>query len=102
MSRHLRTHHHRYRHPHREGQVRPPTHLWPELYHQQLQPQLAPRVAGGDFQSFGMSWKFTYGLWNNLEVYAVIPYIHNWAGNVEAPDHAESAPPISEASAIST
>jgi len=37
--------------------------------------------AGGDFQSFGMSWKFTYGLINNLEVYAVIPYIHNWAGN---------------------
>lgn len=39
--------------------------------------------AGGDFQSFGMSWKFTYGLFNNLEVYAVIPYIHNWAGNVK-------------------
>jgi hypothetical protein len=41
--------------------------------------------AGGDFQSFGMSWKFTYGLWNNLEVYTVIPYIHNWAGNVNEP-----------------
>jgi hypothetical protein len=41
--------------------------------------------AGGDFQSFGMSWKFTYGLFNNLEVYAVIPYIHNWAGNVGEP-----------------
>lgn len=41
--------------------------------------------AGGDFQSFGMSWKFTYGLWNNLEVYAVIPYIHNWASNVQEP-----------------
>lgn len=41
--------------------------------------------AGGDFQSFGMSWKFTYGLWNNLEVFAVIPYIHNWAGNVNEP-----------------
>jgi hypothetical protein len=38
--------------------------------------------AGGDFQSFGMSWRFTYGLWNNLEVYVVIPYIHNWASNV--------------------
>jgi hypothetical protein len=42
-------------------------------------------TAGGDFQSFGMSWKFTYGLWNNLEVYAVIPYIHNWASNVSEP-----------------
>ncbi|OGP71334.1 MAG: hypothetical protein A2Z73_03665 [Deltaproteobacteria bacterium RBG_13_60_28] len=41
--------------------------------------------AGGDFQSFGMSWKFTYGLLNNLEVYTVIPYIHNWAGNVNEP-----------------
>ncbi|HEY9074636.1 MAG TPA: transporter [Desulfobaccales bacterium] len=41
--------------------------------------------AGGDFQSFGMSWRFTYGLCNNLEVYAVLPYIHNWAGNVNEP-----------------
>ncbi len=41
--------------------------------------------AGGDFQSFNMSWKFTYGLINNLEVYTVIPYIHNWAGNVDLP-----------------
>jgi hypothetical protein len=41
--------------------------------------------AGGDFKSFGMSWRFTYGLWNNLEVYAVIPYIHNWAANVNEP-----------------
>ena len=41
--------------------------------------------AGGDFKSFGMSWKFTYGLINDLEVYTVIPYIHNWAGNVDVP-----------------
>jgi hypothetical protein len=41
--------------------------------------------AGGDFQSFNMSWKFTYGLINNLEVYLVIPYIHNWASNVDEP-----------------
>jgi len=41
--------------------------------------------AGGDFQSFGMSWKFTYGLWNNLEVYTVIPFIYNWAGKVDTP-----------------
>jgi hypothetical protein len=40
---------------------------------------------GGDFKSFGMAWKFTYGLWNNLEVYAIIPYVHNWASNVNAP-----------------
>jgi hypothetical protein len=41
--------------------------------------------AGGTFQSFNMSWKFTYGLLNNLEVYLVIPYIHNWASNVDEP-----------------
>jgi hypothetical protein len=41
--------------------------------------------AGGDFKSFGMGYKFTYGLWNNLEVYASIPYIHNWASNVNEP-----------------
>jgi hypothetical protein len=41
--------------------------------------------AEGDFKSFGMSLKLTYGLWNNLEVYAVIPYIHNWANNVQEP-----------------
>ncbi|MBI4642166.1 MAG: transporter [Deltaproteobacteria bacterium] len=41
--------------------------------------------AGGDFQSYGMSLKLTYGLWNNLEVYTVIPYLHNWASNVDAP-----------------
>jgi hypothetical protein len=41
--------------------------------------------AGGDFQSFFMSVKMTYGLFNNLEVYGVIPYIHNWASNVDEP-----------------
>jgi hypothetical protein len=38
--------------------------------------------AGGNFQTFGMDWKFTYGLWNNLEVFVVIPYVHNLAGGV--------------------
>ncbi len=48
--------------------------------------------AGGDFGSFGMDWKFTYGLLNNLEVFVVIPYVHNWANSVDEPgphgDHA--------------
>lgn len=35
--------------------------------------------------SFGMSWKFTYGLMNNLEVYVVVPYVYNWANNVDEP-----------------
>jgi hypothetical protein len=41
--------------------------------------------AEGDFKSLGMAMKLTYGLWNNLEVYAVIPYIHNWANNLQEP-----------------
>jgi len=41
--------------------------------------------AEGNFQSFGMNVKFTYGLLNNLEVYAVIPYFHNWANHVTEP-----------------
>ena len=41
--------------------------------------------AGGNFQSFNMSWKFTYGLINNLEVYTVIPFIQNWANSVDEP-----------------
>jgi hypothetical protein len=37
---------------------------------------------GGNFYSFNMCWKFTYGLLNNLEVYTVIPFIANWADSV--------------------
>ena len=37
---------------------------------------------GGDFQSFGMDWKLTYGLRENMEVFVVIPYVHNWARDV--------------------
>ena len=32
---------------------------------------------GGDFQSFGMDWKLTYGLKENMEVFVVLPYVHN-------------------------
>ena len=41
--------------------------------------------AGGDFKTFGMDWKFTYGLCNNLEVFVVIPFAHNWANSVQEP-----------------
>jgi hypothetical protein len=41
--------------------------------------------AGGNFKSFSMDYKFTYGLANNLEVFVVLPYVHNWAANVDAP-----------------
>jgi hypothetical protein len=33
----------------------------------------------GDGQSFGMDWKFSYGLIENMEVFVVLPYVHNWA-----------------------
>jgi hypothetical protein len=39
---------------------------------------------GGNFKSFGMDWKFTYGLLNDLEVFVVVPYGHNWANSVTA------------------
>jgi hypothetical protein len=41
--------------------------------------------AGGDFKSFGMDWKFTYGLLNNLEVFVVVPFVQNWANSVNEP-----------------
>lgn len=41
--------------------------------------------AGGDFKTYSMYWKFTYGVCNNLEAYVVIPYIHNWANNIKEP-----------------
>ena len=39
--------------------------------------------AGGDFKSFGMDYKFTYGLCNNLEVFMVVPFANNWAGSCQ-------------------
>ena len=41
--------------------------------------------AGCDFQSFSMDWKLTYGLIDNLEVFVVIPYVHNWTSDVDEP-----------------
>jgi hypothetical protein len=41
--------------------------------------------AGGNFQSFFMDWKLTYGLIENMEVFVVIPYAHNWASKVTEP-----------------
>ncbi len=47
-----------------------------------LNPNWRRVSAGGNFKSFGMDWRFTYGLLNNLEVFVVLPYVHNWAGDV--------------------
>jgi hypothetical protein len=41
--------------------------------------------AGGDFQSFLMSCKLTFGLTDNTEVFVIIPLAYNWARNVDEP-----------------
>jgi hypothetical protein len=41
--------------------------------------------AGGDFHSFGGALQITYGAWDNLEVFTVIPMVVNWANSVEEP-----------------
>jgi Putative MetA-pathway of phenol degradation len=38
--------------------------------------------AKGDFSTFSMPVKFTYGPAKDLEIYAIVPYIHNFAGQV--------------------
>ncbi len=43
----------------------------------------ARRSAGGDFVSFNLPVKFIYGLAQNLEIYAVVPYVQNWASQVK-------------------
>jgi len=41
--------------------------------------------AGGNFNSFGCDLQITYGAWDNLEVFTVIPVVANWANSVEEP-----------------
>lgn len=50
-----------------------------------LTPNWRRESAGGNFKQFYGEVKMTYGLWDNLEVFAVVPYIHNWAGDVNVP-----------------
>jgi hypothetical protein len=38
--------------------------------------------ADGNFYSFGFDLQVTYGAWNNLEVFTVIPVAVNWANSV--------------------
>jgi hypothetical protein len=38
---------------------------------------------GGNFKTFGMDWKFTYGLIKNVEIFVVVPYVNNWANSVK-------------------
>ena len=41
--------------------------------------------AGGDFQTLVTPAQLFYGLAPRTEVYVVVPYLHNWAGNVKQP-----------------
>jgi hypothetical protein len=41
--------------------------------------------AGGDFQSLSTQMQLFYGLLPRTEIYLGIPYLHNWAWNVEKP-----------------
>ena len=41
--------------------------------------------AGGNFHSFGCDLQITYGVWDNFEVFTVIPAVVNWANSVEVP-----------------
>jgi len=41
-------------------------------------------TAGGDFHTFFMPVKFIYGPTKDLELYAVVPFIHNWVNDVNA------------------
>jgi len=43
-----------------------------------------PVSARGDFYTFFMPVKFVYGPTKDLELYAVVPFIHNWSHHLEA------------------
>jgi hypothetical protein len=42
-------------------------------------------TAGGNFHTFYMPVKFTYGPTKNLETYIIVPFINNWASDVNVP-----------------
>lgn len=44
-----------------------------------------PVSARGDYYTFFMPVKFVYGPTKDLEMYAVVPFIHNWNNNLESP-----------------
>jgi len=41
--------------------------------------------AGGDFKSLSAQAQLFYGVAPRTEVYVIVPYLHNWAGNVNQP-----------------
>ncbi|MCX5893553.1 MAG: transporter [Deltaproteobacteria bacterium] len=48
--------------------------------------------AHGNFNTFFMPVKFVYGPTKDLELYAVVPFIHNWASGLDVPGpHGETS-----------
>jgi len=41
--------------------------------------------AGGNVHSFGQALQITYGVWDNFEVFTVIPAVVNWANSLNEP-----------------
>ncbi len=41
--------------------------------------------AGGNFYTFYMPVKFTYGPTKDMEMYVIVPFIHNWVNSVTVP-----------------
>jgi hypothetical protein len=41
--------------------------------------------AGGNYASFETVLQLNYGLWDDLQVYALVPFIQNWANGVNNP-----------------
>ena len=39
--------------------------------------------AKGDFHTFYMPVKFTYGPTKNMEMYIIVPFVHNWVNNLD-------------------
>jgi hypothetical protein len=58
--------------------------LWAlSFYPRNFSPNWRRVSAKGDFYTFYMPVKFTYGPTKNLEMYIIVPYIHNFARNLD-------------------
>lgn len=58
--------------------------LWAlSIYGGNFTPNWRKVSAKGDFYTFAMPVKFTYGPTKNMEVYVIAPFIHNWTSNLD-------------------
>ncbi len=83
-SHHLRPHDQRHLPAHRDRQVSPCRSGGPCPFTRGSFTQNWRSVnAGGDFYTFIMPVKFVYGPTKDLEIYVIVPFIHNWVNNVD-------------------